>query len=57
MTDITYDKVAAAAPAQAPVREAAKKSWWQRSFDAMVAARMRQAERIVAEYRELTNRS
>jgi hypothetical protein len=57
MTDITYDKVPAAAPAQAPTRETAKKSWWQHTLDAMIEARMRQAERIVAEYKELAKRS
>jgi hypothetical protein len=31
-------------------------SYWQRAFDAMVEARMRQAERLVQEYQELTKR-
>lgn len=49
MTDITYDKAAAAAPAQA----APRKGFWRLVFEAMVAARMRQAEQIVKDYRAL----
>ena len=50
MTDITYDKVAAATPAPAAVEKPARKGFWQRAFEAMVEARMRQAERIVKNY-------
>jgi hypothetical protein len=56
MTDITYDKIAAAAPAPVSTPKAGKKSWWQHAFDAMVEARMRQAERIVKEYQDLAKR-
>jgi len=52
MTDITYEK-AAAAPAPASARETARKSLWRLIFEAMVEARMRQAERIVKDYRDL----
>ena len=55
MTDVTYDK-AIAAPAPAAVAKPARKSYWQRVFDAMVEARMRQAERLVREYQELAKR-
>jgi hypothetical protein len=55
MTDVTYDK-AIAAPAPAAVAKPARKSYWQRAFDAMVEARMRQAERLVREYQELAKR-
>jgi len=57
MTDITYDKVAAAAAAPAATREPARKGYWARVFDAMVEARMRQAERLVREYQDLTKPS
>jgi hypothetical protein len=49
MTDITYDNVAAPAAAQ----KTARKGVWRRMLEAMIAARMRQAERIVKEYREM----
>jgi hypothetical protein len=51
MTDITYDNVAAPAPAGA--RTTARKGVWRRMLEAMIEARMRQAERIVREYREI----
>ena len=54
MTDITYEK-AAAAPASA--HETARKSLWRLIFDAMVEARMRQAERVVKEFQDLAKRS
>jgi len=54
MTDITYDK-AIAAPAPAAAKPAGK-GYWRRVFDAMVEARTRQAERLVREYQELTER-
>jgi hypothetical protein len=50
MTDFTYDKVGAV-PASA--RETARKSLWRLIYEAMVEARMRQAERMVKEYKEL----
>lgn len=55
MTDTTYEKVASAAPA--PARETARKSLWRLIYEAMVEARMRQAERIVKEYQDLAKRS
>jgi hypothetical protein len=55
MTDIHYDN-AIAATAPDAVAKPARKSYWQRAFDAMVEARMRQAERLVQEYQELTKR-
>jgi hypothetical protein len=51
MTDITYDNVAAPAPAAA--QKPARQSVWRRMLEAMIDARMRQAERIVKEYREM----
>ena len=57
MTDITYDKVAVATPASAATPKPAGKGYWARVFDAMVEARMRQAERLVREYQDLTKRS
>jgi len=57
MTDITYNTVAGAAPAPASAHETARKPLWRRIFEAMAEARMRQAERIVRDYRELTGRS
>jgi hypothetical protein len=55
MTDITYDKTIAA-PAPAAVHGPVRKGFWQRAFEAMVEARMRQAERLVREYQELAKR-
>jgi hypothetical protein len=55
MTDIPYDN-AIAAPPPAAVEKPARKSYGQRAFDAMVEARMRQAERLVREYQELAKR-
>jgi hypothetical protein len=55
MTDIHYDN-AIAATAPAATAKPAQKSYWQRVFDAMVEARMRQAERMVREYQELAKR-
>ena len=52
MTDFTYDKVGAAPAAPASARETARKPLWRLMFEAMVEARMRQAERIVKEYKE-----
>jgi hypothetical protein len=51
MTDITYDNVAVQAPAVA--QQTARQSVWRRMLEAMIEARMRQAERIVKEYREI----
>ena len=50
MTDITYDKVAADASAPTTVDRTARKGFWRRAFEAMVEARMRQAERLVKDY-------
>ena len=56
MTDITYDRVAVPAPAAVSADKTARKGFWQRAFEAMVEARMRQAERIVKEYQDLAQR-
>jgi len=53
MTDITFGTAAAAKTATAPVRDTAKKSFLRRLYDAMVEARMRQAEAIMKDYRKL----
>ena len=51
MTDITYDT--AVTPVAAAAQNAKRKSAWRQILDAMMDARLRQAERIVKEYRDL----
>ena len=53
MTDFTYDKVAGVATS---TPETARKSVWRRIYEAMVAARMRQAELIVKNFHERNQR-
>jgi hypothetical protein len=55
MTDFTYEKVAAAAPA-AVSPKTPQKSLVRRIYDRVLEARMRQAEQVVRQYQELARR-